>query len=1045
VAVVGKLTDPVYGNWASRGTFDLSTGQLRAHATCPDVQVSAGLFGLFGAKIDNFRESCNITGTMSAELNLYGRIGGHEPLNYQLVLDPRNVRIAIPPIPEAIHDLTGRIEITPDQVRIHGLAGDLANGQVVATGNLLRTQPDRLTLSVDVRHLDVGRLVRAAPDTTEIQALLQPAESLSGKFQVQGSRDPDTWTGTFDGSLQLRKPADAHSIPLNLSLSKGFLIIDQFKWAWDGGQLHLSAQIPVRSNQDIQGTVRIERVALESVCRLMAPQAPELSGVVDGELAFRVPVELSADVRAWEMSGPARVQSLRCRAAEFDSLAGSVAIRRGVIRIEDATAAAAHKVFTGDLSLSLFEPYELSANYRLRPIEMRDWQQQEQPARSDKREQVRGQLELTGTLTVGLDSNAISVRGKGAVYGLGIGVVDLGDTRFGYEWSNGKTRLSNIDLTVYGGRVRGSARLQASATDTGTAGEPARSAAAEGTTEFTMLGTFEDMDLSRLVGAVSFQDIDLHGLASGEFQLRLMPDAADPVKTLRVTGHGASKRLTVGGMPAEASLEFDYDGTTFTVSSLAATMPAGRVSGSARIELSARERSITAELQSANLNLFKLAASLPTAAPLPLLSGTMAGQVSLQIDLASGDLVGHGAGRIQSLSVPDIPLIHSVLARRFEIRNGKIVVPEYHASLWGGTSTGSCQINLRPDSEKCVEIAISRLEQVELSQLAAAWPPAAGSPSGKLSGSGTLSVVARGSRQAVFAMGDFTAESAIYAGLPVGRVVGSIEAYDAATHDLVSGKVVPKQKVPTELPTDQRYVIKVRDARPARGTLQGTVLVGVSGLLTYDASLRFGGLDLATVVQKLFASRHNVTGVLSGEMRLVGSERGTSDARGEMWFRVDGGNLWRFPVLAVFVRESSRVLNRLLNLNLAERGAQTAVARRVTLENEVLRVHEFWIAGDFGRLFGEGTVGLDSRIDLDFVGNFDTGLPKGVPLLGQLNGAINFLQQRLVKFHLTGTLSDPVAVPVPLQDLTEPAERFFRGVLSGTLFEEPTRPRSPMR
>jgi hypothetical protein len=147
----------------------------------------------------------------------------------------------------------------------------------------------------------------------------------------------------------------------------------------------------------------------------------------------------------------------------------------------------------------------------------------------------------------------------------------------------------------------------------------------------------------------------------------------------------------------------------------------------------------------------------------------------------------------------------------------------------------------------------------------------------------------------------------------------------------------------------------------------------------------------------------------------------------------------------VFVRESSRVLNRLLNLNLAERGAQTAVARRVTLENEVLRVHEFWIAGDFGRLFGEGTVGLDSRIDLDFVGNFDTGLPKGVPLLGQLNGAINFLQQRLVKFHLTGTLSDPVAVPVPLQDLTEPAERFFRGVLSGTLFEEPTRPRSPMR
>jgi hypothetical protein len=125
-------------------------------------------------------------------------------------------------------------------------------------------------------------------------------------------------------------------------------------------------------------------------------------------------------------------------------------------------------------------------------------------------------------------------------------------------------------------------------------------------------------------------------------------------------------------------------------------------------------------------------------------------------------------------------------------------------------------------------------------------------------------------------------------------------------------------------------------------------------------------------------------------------------------------------------------------------GSQTAEAARVTLANGTLNFEEFRLYGDTGKLIGNGTVGLDGQVDLEVVGNFDPGLTKNVPILNVLQKAANMAQQRLVKFRIMGTLADPFAVPVPLQDVTEPAEKFLRGILTGTLFDDPDLPR-PMR
>jgi hypothetical protein len=450
-------------------------------------------------------------------------------------------------------------------------------------------------------------------------------------------------------------------------------------------------------------------------------------------------------------------------------------------------------------------------------------------------------------------------------------------------------------------------------------------------------------------------------------------------------------------------------------------------------------------LQSSQLQLAPLAASFGRTTG--GIAGTASGQLAVRWDLSGAELSAQGSGQMQRLVFGRLPVIDSVQLRQFELRGGKLFLPQFQASLWGGTAAGSGTLDFSEGADRTAEFSITELARVDLPKLAAGWPIPGGPLRGRVSGSGRFSVSRKGPAQAVLGSGQFTVESGVFAGLPTGRTVGSIDAFDSASHEIVNGRVQAKQAPGAARSGDQRILITIHEAHPARGTVQGSVLIAQanSGRMTYDAGLRLNALDLATVAQVVFASQHPVSGSLSGEMRFIGGDRGSDDVRGEMWLRVDNGNLWRLPVLAVFMRESNRAVNRLLNLNLAEQRPQTAMARRITLDRGKLYVHEFWIDGDVGKLFGEGTIALDGRINLNFVGNFDTGLPNNVPLIGQINDALNFLQQRLVKFHLTGTLSDPVAIPVPLQDLTEPAEKFFRGVITGSRLDFDRIPRPLQR
>lgn len=105
-------------------------------------------------------------------------------------------------------------------------------------------------------------------------------------------------------------------------------------------------------------------------------------------------------------------------------------------------------------------------------------------------------------------------------------------------------------------------------------------------------------------------------------------------------------------------------------------------------------------------------------------------------------------------------------------------------------------------------------------------------------------------------------------------------------------------------------------------------------------------------------------------------------------------------------------------------------------------IETFTLVGPLVQLHGAGTVGFDTRVDLEVLVNTtqivsQTGkaLAALIPNLGGPGGRAgragfaNFLSSRLLKFRVTGTLANPTVNLDPSIAVTEGAAGFFAGAL----------------
>ena len=1040
IRIIGHVNDAIWSTWRLTGTFDALTKQLQLRSHTDSLKLQPDLAQWLGADFARHWESVQPLGQLAvdAQLSWDPNSDGEGVFQYQILLDPQSASIEIPTCSQKVRDITGRIEITPESIRVHGLVGQLGSGEIVAAGSVSREASPIFNLLIDVREFPLRGIMEG-----KLQEIGRVFDRVAGTLRLAGSTDPQTWSGSFDGTLRLAGSTTSDPIPLHMSVSDGSLQLSELQLSWAGGELTASARVPLHEESMLDGTVRFEDLDLKTICELSGEEVSDVAGQVGGELSFSVPLRDWTDGHAWNWNGPVHLKKTRCGAVLLDSLDGVLRYRESRLKLESVIANVNSLTVRGDVTLDIEPPFSVVARFRVQPFDLAS-QAARPPAPADSGF-LRGRLDATGTLKGTLKPPVLTLGGVAQVRQLGIGNCDLGDTAARFSLVGGGFEFQGAELKTLGGRIRLNGRLDLPASQFDPSGRIAESAprAAGKPPHLTLQGDYADIDLATLLIQSTLADPGVRGRARGTLRADCPLDSTN--QGLDLAGSIECDRLWVGNSPVGHTwADFRFQNGTLNVPRWSATLEAGQVGGSAKIDKLSSSPLLTAQVTAENLDLEKLAKLLDTNHPRGSVTGSASGQLNVQWDSSTGATQGRGTARLNSLGLNGLPTIDSVSTRQLEVDDSRITLRAFQATLWGGSAQGTATIDLSEAAVRPVDVVVERVDRVELVRIVAISPVARMSLKGRVSGAGKFYIPADSPDGAIFGSGEFDLESGVLFGLPVSRAQGAIEAWDGATHEWIGGRLQPRREATVKRSSDPKLFLKIREARPARGTVQGAILIGLNRPVTYDTNLQFSGLDLATVAQSVFASQYPVSGNLSGTMRLHGTERGVVDAQGEfLRLRVDNGNLVPLPVVGVILKETGRVLKSVFNRDQPD-ASQTAEARRVTLAGGTLNIEEFWLSGEVAKLFGQGTVTLDGQVNLEVVGHLQTSLPKKVPIVGTITKAFNDLQERLVKIHLTGTLSDPVAIPVPLQGLTEPAERFFKGV-AGALFDDSDPNRRPMR
>jgi len=1016
--VSGRVTDRVWGVWDIDGTLRRD-GQLRLRARASMLTLDRGQTDWLGPAFVEAWDAIQPVGNVAAEVDLVWNQNQPGRLQYHVLLDPQNISVRIPTVPDRLNDVAGRVEITCDEIRVHSMVGRWGAGQLAASGAVRRHEP-HFDLSIEARRLPLRSFAsgllgnRVAPD-----------DSLSGELHLAGTPDYATWAGAFDGSVLVSAAGD-DPIPLHLAIKDSLVYLSDLRLDWGDGELRVEARAPLGDDATVLGSVSLRAVDLAAIGRL-ACDGVETAGTISGELAFAFPFDAWSDGAQWRWHGPVRLRDAKFGDVEFAALDGRLRVEGQSLVLDEASATLAGQAFRGRVGIGLAAPFPIGVQFAMTPLDLADFTRDgDQP---DAPPLLRGSLGADGELAGTLDPLAIKLGGVARATGLVVHELGFGDTSFSYTLAGAGFDFSGAELTGLGGQLQAQGRWSWPSSDrsTSVAGSAATVASSYG--QLRLDGAYQRVDLSALLSVLRTDRsaVALRGPVSGRFRIETPATTPDGPKLLSLATTIESRELWLGATPLhEVRAKLSYGGGPIVLSQVSVVHPAGTLNGAGRIDTDGDGPVVAGRIASGRLNLDKALAPAGGGA-VPAVRGEIAGDIAVRWDVAADRLTCHGRARCAALVLGDLPPIDLVETSDLRIEDDRIIIARFDASAWGGTSNGSAVIDLGAEAARPIDVTLDRVQGVELARLAKSWPHLAGRLGGRVTASGRLFVPKPFSDRGVSGAGAYQLAAGTVFGLPVESAAGTFELFDTAR---------PSAANPSQSPASQRassvqhLQLKVQEARAAGGVVRGQTVLTLARPVVYDCSIQFVDVDLARVARWMHASPDDTAGIVSGSMHLSGSERGAVDLRGDMTnLKIRQANLWPIPVFAVIAK--------VLNLNLTKSGGfHTGEVARVTLRGGRLDFYEFWLAGDAVQLFGEGTVDLNGRLDLEVVGNVESGLTRDVPVVGTLQRALGYLQRRLVRIHVVGTLADPVAVPVPLQDLSEPALRFFKGVVTGTLFDD---------
>jgi hypothetical protein len=227
--------------------------------------------------------------------------------------------------------------------------------------------------------------------------------------------------------------------------------------------------------------------------------------------------------------------------------------------------------------------------------------------------------------------------------------------------------------------------------------------------------------------------------------------------------------------------------------------------------------------------------------------------------------------------------------------------------------------------------------------------------------------------------------------------------------------------------------IRLHDASAdlARGRMTGNAELRWGETARLTGQIVFNGIDVGELASH-YSSSQAVRGFANGRIDLGGQEmRSVKDLTARM--RAE---------LRQTVASQAPVFQQVLPMILPGVGTNVQFQSgefRGTLGAGVVHIERLTLVGDLARIFAEGTVTLQQRLDVNVIANTNqlgidpaalrllgVTLPAVGPIpLGAVNQAVSYLANQTISLRVTGTIKAPSVQISPAPLLTQAAVRFF--------------------
>lgn len=738
---------------------------------------------------------------------------------------------------------------------------------------------------------------------------------------------------------------------------------------------------------------------------LAAPALPRptpLSGLATLSVVASVDLAAAQDPGAWTASGTARSRAIHYRDAELDAVAVTFDLKGGRLEVPELTARLRNRPLSARVGLDLKPPRAFRAR-----LDVTGWDLGEvlqwvpnAPRTAPVAGTITGRADAQGTFT----PLTLRTEGQGRFERLQAGPVSLGEVPFGWTTEGDAVAVSVHDARPFGGRVKAEARVPL------TAGKPVVGSA-----------TVEAIDTARLSASIPGGALALTGKASGKVSFTVPPDVSALDASVRLS----APDLTVQGIPAEqvrATVKAHKGSLGYEVS---ADSLGGKVSFKGAFPLSAApsRRKAEGELRAVGFSLGQVWKSQGMTGLISHLRGEGAIDANIRAVLGGPDagLYAHGVAEFRDLrwgETAALGRLRGVIAAtptvwRIDPIRGDLLDGAVTGFLWGRGSTRRAPGAIGNPAEPARrQLGFDlRVDRVSLRAVLAflRLHGLAAEGFGTLRIAGTLD-------DALHATGDVHVARARLAGLPV-------------TDLQLPAEVVTTAGIGTGVVHVRRW-----SARMAGGVVRGDAWFRFGENRSFRTTIVLHGVDLESIARVESEARRPASGKISGRITLQGPNPAlTRRYRGRVSLDLDDASIVALPVF----REIDRFLGAASG-GLFEDGDLTA-----TIANGQIDVEMLTLVGRLAQLHASGSVGFDGQLDLGVLVNTNQIIAQTgqalVSLIPGLNAVLGrsqeafarvsgFLSNRLLKFHVTGTLRNPSVALDPSVSVNDSAVSFFSGV-----------------